>query len=173
MILDGYWKKELIKNAKELRFWCKFSKIYPHYAEHQVNKNILYSAIIIRKMFEDEKGFENYIKKKKHSTTMLRLMEYKASVMVYPFSGDKDFIIECVVPDNYDLKNIKTIEIELNKLCNQIIHSNVWSVAYAQENNKIKGVLFASDKEKANALYLIKTEEFIKAIEFCIENGII
>ena len=68
-------------------------------------------------------------------------------------------------------KKAVTEEIELNKLCNQIIHSFVWSVAYSEGLNKIRSVLFASDKAKAEVMYLLKPDEFIKAIDFCIENG--
>lgn len=171
MIFDGYWKKELIQNAKKLCFWCKCSKIYPSYAEHQINKMVLYSAVVMRKFFEDEKHAETTIKKVDMPMPTMKLLEYKVKVLVYPFSGDEEFIIENVIPGNYDCKNAVIEEIELNKLCNQIIHSYVWSVSYSKQSKKLNGMLFASDKAKTKELYLLELNEFIKAINFCVENG--
>lgn len=171
MIFDGYWKKELIQNAKKLCFWYKCLKIYPSYAEHQINKMVLYSAVIMRKLFEDEKHAETTIKKADMPMPPLKLLEYKVKVSVYPFLGDEEFIIENVIPEIYDCKNAIIEEIELNKLCNQIIHSYVWSVSYSKQSKKLNGLLFASDKAKAKELYLLELNEFIKAINFCVENG--
>ena len=171
MILDGYWKKELERNIRSLETWLKLSCAFSDYAKHQVNKAILYSAIIMRKMFEDEKGAEIALKKADMPMPPLQLLKYKVKVTVYPFVGDKSFIAERVIPDNYDCNNVVEKEIELNTLCNQIIHSFVWTVAHEQKKHKISGVLFASDKVKDNVLYLLKPQEFIKAIRFCIENG--
>ncbi len=174
MLLDGYWKKELKHNIKILKFGIKLSGKFTQYAEHQINKSILYSAIIIRKMFEDEKGAETYISKKK-SIPMppLKLLKYKVKVTAYPFSGNKDFIINRVIPNNYNHENAIEEQIELNKLCNQIIHSYLWSVVYERETFKICEVLFASDKAKSDVLYSLNLKEFIKAVEFCVENGTI
>lgn len=171
MILDGYWKKELERNIRSLETWLKLSCAFSDYAKHQVNKAILYSAIIMRKMFEDEKGAETANKKTDMPMPPLQLLKYKVKVTVYPFSGDKSFVTERVIPENYDCKSAVTEEIKLNTLCNQIIHSFVWTVAYEQKKRKITGVLFASDNAKDNVLYLLKPQEFIKAIRFCIENG--
>lgn len=171
MILDGYWKKELKHNIHILKLWMKLSKAFHDYAKHQINKSVLYSAVIIRKMFEDEKDAELELKKTTLPMPPLKLLKYKVKVRVYPFFGDERFIVERVIPENYDYKNAAIKDIELNKLCNQIIHSFVWSLAYDQDLKKIKSVLFASDKAKEDVLYLLELKEFIKAIDFCIENG--
>lgn len=171
MILDGYWKIELLRNKLSLKIWYKLGNVFNKLAEHQINKAILYSAVIMRKMFEDEKGAENEIKKTSMSMPPFNILKYKVNVTVYPFSGDKDFIVERVIPENYDYKKAVTKEIGLNKLCNQIIHSYVWSVVHSQ--NKIYGVMFASDKYKTDGAYLLVIEDFIRAIEFFIEEGTI
>ena len=171
MILDGYWKRELAHNKRSLKFWLKVGSVFDKYAEHQVNKAILYSAVIIRKMFEDEKGAETVLKNGNLPMPPLQLLKYKVKITAYPFSGDKDLIIERVIPDNYDYSKVYSEEVELNKVCNQIIHSFVWSIAYKQDAKKIHGVLFASDKSKTEVMYLLMPEDFIKAIDFCIEYG--
>ena len=169
MILDGYWKKELKHNIRHIKMWIKLSRIFGGFAEHQINKYTLYSAIVIRKMHEDETHGKKEIKKAKRPMPPFKLLEHKVNVTVYPFSGDKEFIVERVVPDNYDYNNIVEKEIELNTLCNQIIHSFVWETAREQETNKFLGLLFASDMAKETVLYLLEPQEFINAIEFCID----
>ena len=103
----------------------------------------------------------------------LELIKYKVKVIIYPFSGNENSIIERALPENYNQEEAFDDEIPLNTLCNQIIHSFVWSVVHEQNSLKICEVLFASDKEKANVLYALKPEDFIKAINFCIEKGTI
>ena len=173
MLQDGCWKKELKHNARLLAFWIKVSDKVGIYAEHKVNKYILYSAVIIRKMFEDEKGAETAFKKFNMHMPALELIKYKVKVTTYPFSGDENFIIERAIPENYNQEEAIDEEIPLNTLCNQIIHSFVWSVVHEQNSLKVCEVLFASDKEKTNILYALKPEDFIKAINFCIEKGTI
>ncbi len=173
MILDGCWKKELKYNARLLAFWIKVSDKVGIYAEHNVNKYILYSAIIIRKMLEDEKGAETALKNSNMHMPPLELLKYKVKVTTYPFSGDKNFIIERAIPENYNQEEVVNEEIPLNTLCNQIIHSFIWSVVHEQTSLKICEVVFASDKEKANVLYALNPEDFIKAINFCVEKGTI
>lgn len=171
MILDGYWKKELQRNIKSIKLWLKLSKVFTQYAEHQINQNILYSAIVMRKMFEDEKHYEKLCMKHRHPLPPFKLLKYEVEVKNCPFCGDKDFIIEQLIPENYDFKQSKTEKIELNFLCNQIIHSFVWSVVYYQNTRKIYGFAVASDRESNKNIYLFEIKEFIKAVEFCVENG--
>lgn len=171
MVCNGFWKNELKYNQLKLKLWLSLYGVFGEYADHQVSKIILYSVVIIRKMFEDEKGKESFIENKAIAERSLKLIKHKTRVVVYPFSGDKDFIVERVIPDNYDFKNLSIEELELNKLCNQIIHSYVWSVVHKPYSNEIYGVAFSSDKSKTEVLYLLEPKEFIKTIRFCIENG--
>ena len=115
MILDGYWKRELVHNKRMLKFWLKVGSVFDKYAEHQVNKSILYSAVIIRKMFEDEKAAETVLKNGNLPMPLLRLLNYKVKITAYPFSGDADLITERVIPDNYDYSKVYLEEVELNK----------------------------------------------------------
>lgn len=171
MLLDGYWKKELQRNIKNLKLWLRLSSVFTQYAEHMINQNILYSAIVMRKMFEDEKHYENLCVKNKHPQPRFELLKYKVEVRVSPFCGDKDFIFEQLIPGDYDFKQSKTEKVGLNFLCNQIIHSFKWSVVYFRNSRKVYGFSVASDKESDKNVYLFEINEFIKVMEFCIENG--
>ena len=53
MIFDGYWKQDVRALSREISLWRKF--LFPSkYAEHRLNRAILYSAAILRKIIEDE-----------------------------------------------------------------------------------------------------------------------
>ena len=172
MILDGYWKNELIKLIKQLKKWQNRSRLFHDYSEHQVSKAVLYSAVIIRKIFEDEKGIEKDIKHSQFMMPEFKILKYKLEVVESPFSGDKDFVIHRIIPENYDSSKAKTQLIALNDICNQIIHCYVWSVYYSSiADDKIRGVIFASDYAKETKSYALSLEEWIKAVEYCIENG--
>ncbi len=171
MIVDRFWKYELRYFIRMIKIWKRLAGIFTEYAEHQVNKAILYSAVILRKMFEDEKNAETEIKRTSLPMPQLQLLKCKVKVTVYPFSGDKNFIIERFIPDNYDYKNITVEELDMNKICNQILHSYVWSICYIHHTYQIYGVIFSSDRAKDNNAYLLHTEDWIKAINFCIRNG--
>lgn len=172
MILDGYWKRELFRNKLSLKLWLKLSAIgFRNYADHKVNKAILYSAVIMRKMFEDEKTAETQVKNSNAMMPPLRLLKYKVKVNVYPFTGDKNLISEYPWPDDYDFKNAVTEEIELNKLCNQILHAYSWAVVRRKGSKRISSVMFSSDRTKTELLYRLDPREFIKAIDYFVEHG--
>lgn len=179
MLFDGYWKKELIHNKKIIKKWRNRTGLFRDYAEHQVNKAILYSSVIIRKMFEDEKYAEKEIKKihleplpeGNIQLPALDIINYKAEVIVYPFEGDKELINNHMNLENYNRRDYVIKEIELNQICNLIIHSFVWSSVFCEGEKEIYGVVFSSDKEKANFLYLMQIDTFIKIIDFCLEKG--
>lgn len=172
MILDGYWKKELQCAIRTIKIWQRLSGLLRDYAQHQVSKAILYSAVIIRKMFEYEKGEELSIKKNNWPMLPLELLKYEIEVTEYPFSGDKDFIIERIIPENYNSSKAEMQKEALNTMCNQIIHSYIWSIYYSSSDlYRIAGVIFASDRAKEEKAYALRNEEWIKAIEYCLVNG--
>lgn len=171
MIFDGYWKKKLQRNIKSIKLWLKLSEVFTQYAEHQINQNILYSAIVMRKMFEDEKHYEKLCMKHRYPLPPFKLLKHEVDVSVSPFCGDEDFVFERLLPEDYDFKQTKVEKVGLNFLCNQIIHSFKWSVIYFQNSRKVYGFAVASDQESKKNVYIFEINEFIKAVEFCIENG--
>ena len=53
MIFDGRWKWELQKLSWAIAVWRRVPA-FSGFAEHQLNRAILYSATILRKLIEDE-----------------------------------------------------------------------------------------------------------------------
>lgn len=62
MIFDGQWKRELKTLSREIAFWRKMSFV-SGYAEHRLNRAVLYSATVLRKVIKDEVEAESIAKK--------------------------------------------------------------------------------------------------------------
>ncbi|MBQ8814604.1 MAG: hypothetical protein IJZ85_08935 [Lachnospiraceae bacterium] len=173
MILDNYWKLELRVIICALRIW----KIVPlvswfELLQHQVNKCILYSTIIVRKIIEDEKWAKD-VCDNSNGTPMpeFPILNAEINVYEYHFVGDKDWIGPKVVVDNYDVNNNKKIQFKLEHACNNIIHSYLWSLVFSEKHKKVKGFVTASDRFKDKYMYLVSIDEWLKALEYCIENA--
>lgn len=169
MILDGYWRIELHRYERRLKIWGRLCNGKSTYEEHQVNKYLLYSAAAIRKLIEDEADAKEQIEKASLSMPELALLHYDMPAVEYRFDGDKNDIIHKVIVDNYKTAG-KTITIEAKTICNSIIHSYIWNLAYGSKNKGIIGFFTASDFDKEKKLYLIKLSDWISYLAFCREN---
>lgn len=179
MIFDGYWKKELQIYVKRIKRWQKLSSsqlLNRKYVEHQLNKYILYSAIVIRKMIEEEKDAEKmseeFIKTNPDTPKLrLELLHYDVPVMRFAFSGDKDSILHNVIPDYYKGKG-EHDTLEGEYVGNNIIHSYIWGQGYSEAGKKrrIKGFFVSSDRFKDRYLYAISLEDWISYVLYCAEK---
>ncbi len=169
MILDGYWKSELHRYTLQLRFWSSLCRWTGSFAEHQVNKYLLYSAAIIRKLIEDEVDAKNEFQNSEYGIPELALLHYELPATEYPFDGDKDFILHKVVTDNYNAGS-RNVTVEAKIICNSIIHSYVWNLAYSEGKRGTAGFLTASDREKDKKLYFVTISDWIDYINYCKEK---
>lgn len=171
MINNKLWKDDLIKTIKDLSLWSK--KKYKRYmpkAEHIINRSFLYSAIIIRKAIEDDKDAKPYFDEHGLAEQMLRILYYNVPVITYDYLPENEFVNKKCYPDYYDMENAEEMQLPLNQICNQILHSYKWAVLYESDFKGIDGVLFASDKYKEKYVFLLKTDDWINAIKFVIDN---
>lgn len=145
---------------------CKWTGFF---AEHQVNKCLLYSAAIIKKLIEDEADAKKEFQNLGYGMLELALLHYELPVMEYPFEGDEDFILHKVVPDNYKAGS-KSITVEAKIICNSIIHSYIWNLAYSDAKRGTIGFLTASDREKDKKLYYVTIRDWIGYINYCKEK---
>ena len=171
MILDGYWKHELwsIKNGLSLwrRLWFA-----GQYAEHKINRALLYSAVIIRKIAEDEKDAERTIEKSQRPMPPLPIIKMSVPVKRYRHTDpDKFFVNSKVFLNDYDMQHAETDQLSLFQICNQIIHSYTWAVVH--QGQKIHGVLFASDREREKDVVYLTLEDWISTIQTVIDNSAI
>ena len=165
MILDRRWKNDLKVIKIKLEIISKL-KIKSSLIEHLVKKYYLYSAAIIRKTYEYQK--ENEPTKK--IDNFLYLIDYKVKVLSYDYIGDGDYVCYNLDKSDYDFSNSISCDIAVNCVCNQIIHSVVFSVIYDFDKNTICGISVSSSNFKYKKMYLIKIEEYINLIDHAIEN---
>lgn len=174
MIFDGYWKKELKYHIKQIKLWQHLSSNYNKYAEHQINKYVLYSAIVIRKMIEEEKNAKKHINASSLQMPALFLLDYKVPVMRFTFTGDESFIPHRIITDHYKDKAVID-SLEAKYVGNNIIHSHIWGLGYSNDKKKrrITGFMVSSDKYKEKFLYCIYLDDWISYIEYCIDKSVV
>lgn len=180
MILDGYWKIELLANSLKLKFWSFFLRSSEGFVAHQINKNVLHSAVIARKIYEDDihykKEADRYNKQRVEDQLSeihlpeMPLLTYRIDVTEFPFVGDKDFIIERIIPDNYSTGSNNNYLAK--DICNYVIHAFVWGVARYINSREVVFCV-ASDKNKEEKLILVRISDWIKYLKACIEYSVI
>ena len=169
MITDGYWRSELFFSKQKLRFWSFINRyIRSGLNEHRINREILYSSVVIRKIIDDCKEARSISRQCKWKEPPLTVMHYRAPLKEYPYTGD-GLVAYKVTVENYDYKNAKDIKMDLDQLCNKIIHSYVWSIVYS--GRKVHGIAFASDKEKTDKLFVLKISDWIDVLQMCIDEA--
>lgn len=174
MILDGYWKLELKKSIDALRFWRKAAGLlHMDYFDHQVNRQILYSAMIVRKIIEDEKLAENDLKVSTLPMLPFEILHSEIKVVEYPYTGDKDFVGVRPWLDNYDVDGSCSSKLMLEHACNSIIHSYVWDLVRYEKRKDIAGFLCASERYKSKCMYLIMLDDWIEKLQFCLDNSVV
>lgn len=170
MIVDGYWKLDLQQINYSLVFWSKMG--FGDFAEHQISRNLLYSAAIIRKIAEDEKEAEYAAGSNQMTMPPLPIIKMSVPVKRYRHTDpDKFFVNSKVFLDDYDLQHAETDKLSLFHACNQIIHSYAWAVVH--QGRRIHGVLFASDREKEKDILYLTLEDWTSTIKTVIDTSVI
>lgn len=169
MVFDGKWKWELKKLSWAISFW-KRTSAYSEYSKHQLNRAILYSAVIIRKAIEEETGLEKLAKDEKITLPGKNIKDFTISAIKFPYIGDEGWTFRgkvCV--SSYD--NGKNITLKPKELCNWIIHSYVWGVVGSDKQKGFIGFMVASDFDKEKLMYFVSFDEWQKLLDMAIENG--
>ena len=129
-----------------------------------MDRDLLYSAIILRKLVEDDaiaKKEINSIRKEYPNFPMplLKSLNVTVPVLSFEYVGEES-IIQRVCTDDY--KNAKKEEKNIKDICNWIIHSYVWRVTLGAS-----GFIVASDYDKSKTAYFVDLDDYIKALKDC------
>lgn len=152
-----------------MKFWSFVGRfIKTNLNEHRINREILYSSVVVRKIVDDCKEARSISRQHKWKEPPLEVMHYRVPLKEYPYIGD-GFVAYRVTVEDYDYKNAKDIKMDLDQLCNKIIHSYVWSIVYS--GKEVYGVAFASDKEKTDKLYLLRLSDWLDTLQLCIDEA--
>ena len=167
LMLDGYWKSEVKAQSLALKY-NRTIFLVPKLQEHVVNKAILMTAIISRKILEDEKWAERESRK---STLPWgfnsELTKTKMPVMVFPYYGEP-LPLGPVVPNHYGKGKEMTELVEY--IVNSVIHSYYWVLIGSPHSSYIEAFCVSSDRHK-DQLYYVKISDWIvwlqKVIKLC------
>ena len=172
MLLDGYWKRDLRWIKHSLGFWSSIRfRVFRDYAEHRVNRGLLLSAVIMRKIVEDEREIEDICKVANALPPSLPVIKISVPInRINHIDERKMFANSRVFLQDYDTENAIKEEVPLSFVCNQIIHSYAWALVYLN-GKKIYEVLFASDVKKEKAIYALVIRDWADVIQKVIDKA--
>ena len=171
-------------------------------AEHRLNRAILYSAIVLRKIIEEEaeaekiitasrknamseEDLETFFRNQGMSDEVVRLfveankqppafatLHYMVEIMEFPYKSEDDLTVRGMLSaDNYGAGKKTTLA--LQKICNHLVHSYVWSLTRDDDEKCYSGFMVSSDKFRGEFVCFISFDEWLKAIETAIEHSVI
>jgi len=108
------------------------------------------SAYAIRKLLEAEKLPDSI------ASSKIRVMSYPLIERV-PDSATWDRIDK-----HYDFTSEEVQTLDLDKLCNQFIHSFIWMRESDMERKRLVGIFVASDWARKTCLYRVDIESLIR-----------
>ena len=174
MVFDGHWKWEVQKLTWELSVWRKL--FFPsEYAEHRLNRAILYSATILRKIIEDETEAVAILKKNgaKPPHPMLPhklLVETKLPAIRYPYTGQEGWSLRSkLCPEDYGSGT--KVELTVKDVCNWLLHSYVWNLAWDSDKKSYAGFFVASDFDREKYVHAIHFSDWQTVLKLCLDES--
>jgi hypothetical protein len=145
-----YWKKDILnyskrlKKRKEQRKW--FDESFAN-----TEKDIMLSAFMIRKLFDSDK-----IDK--------RIENKEIQVVIFKSNGKKINKLKTIFQERYfELEKPNQSKLKLREICNQIIHSYIFSLI-TNEEQKLKSFWVASDYNKFKHLIEISIDNYVNIL---------
>ena len=169
MIFDGRGKWELQKLSWSISVWQRLP-VFHSFAEHQLNRAILYSATVLRKVIEDETEAEEIA-----STVGISLSKQETTHAIltatrYPYTAEEGWTVRgrvCIPAYGAG----QTVAIKAKNICNWLIHSYVWSLVYYSKRSGGKGFLVSSDFDKEKYVHFVSFDEWQRLINLAITHG--
>lgn len=169
MIFDGRWKWELKKQSWAISLWQK-APSYGEYGKHKLNRAVLYSATVLRKVIEDEIEAEEVAKEQNWTLPECKIMSGVISATKYPYTDEDGWAFRgkiCV--SSYGEGQAASLKVK--DVCNWLLHSYVWGVAGYADQKGFAGFLVASDFDKEKFVHFVSFDEWQKVIDVAIKNG--
>ena len=171
MIFDGHWKREVKVLSREISLWRRL--LFPSdYAKHRLNRAILYSAAILRKIIEDEWEAEKLFRKRGETIPHKLLLNAKLPAIRYPHIDEEKVFYRGKL-FHTDYGEGERVELTVQEVCNNLIHSYVWSLAWESNKKSYAGFFVASDRSKESCVYAIHFSDWQKILKLCMDESII
>lgn len=162
MIYDSRsWKRQLKRYARKLRLRRRFKIPSPllNSFRNSIDKIILYSAVITRKLIESNKLSDS-------------IDQYEFNVFCHKPRRNVDRLHRWVEDGDYEWDPTKKVSVLGKKLCNALIHSYVYSI-YFDNNHYLDGFFVSSDYDRNKILYQVNLADWIDYITLVSEDDII
>ena len=170
MIFDGRWKSELQKLSWAISVWRRLP-VFHSFSEHQLNRAILYSATILRKVIEDETEAEEIA-----STAGLSLPKQETTPAIltatrYPYTAEEGWTVRGIFRAG-DYCPGNAVSLKSKDVCNWLIHSCIWSLAQDAAGKCYNGFLVASDFDREKYIHFVSFDEWQRLIKLAIAHGV-
>jgi len=154
---DLYWRKDLIKFGERLERRYRQDK-WSNRIEYSVEKDVFLSFYIIRKLIERDRiegGIVNpQLLQEQYNVTM-----HPNVGRVQPLNSPKTFA------RNFQLFKTPIEKLKLEDICNQFIHSFIFS-PFVPSGNTMVGIFFASDRQCGKDSLKLSERDFLKLPSF-------
>ena len=151
IVESSYWKEDIQRIADRLQKRSK-QKRWPERSFYLVEKDVFIAFYGIRKLIE--------AKKLTQATEKMSIQLYTYPTTGYGVTRLNSHNIDRL----FDLEKPQKQTRELKFICNQIIHSYVFTPALTEDNG-LAGIMFSSERERNQSLYFMETDHLIKALK--------
>jgi hypothetical protein len=152
MIWDsGPWRVELCRLAARIEQRTR-QKRWQEASSARLEQDVFFAAYAVRKLLEA----------KKLSTS---ITDTVVVVKTYPrTSTQMDHMNWHHLGTHFDFERPTHGELRVGELCNQFIHSYVFSEWFEGEPARLSGLLFTSDRKRKSVLYHVQIAELVRLL---------
>ncbi|WP_062389949.1 hypothetical protein [Demequina iriomotensis] len=152
------WRDELLKSSLRLRRWNTQER-WTERTYFLAERDIMMSAYSIRRLIDSAKSSS-------------KLLSKRIPTVQYPLVGRKPMVLDRFDPEQfYDLQKGMRNDLEVGRLCNQVIHSFVFQI-YLEED-ATTSVVFVSDLDRGKHLHGIPFEVLADLFDYVGREEII
>lgn len=169
MVFDGHWKWEAQILSWELSIWSK--GLFPSkYAEHRINRAILYSATILRKIIEDEMEANSLFEERGTQLPHPFLLHTTLPAIRFLYTGEEGGTFRSKLCSE-DYRSGLKVALPVKDVCNWLLHSYVWSLGWSSGKNALNGFFVSSDYDKEKYVHAIQFSDWQNILKLCITES--
>lgn len=151
MINESYeWKQAIKRNNAYVRRYGKAALIDEDgYLLDRIQIRIVTNAFFVRRLIETP-------------NVATALMKEDVPVIAHPWTGSNVDYMNCHHLDQkYQINNPTAKRLRGGVLCDQIIHSFVWTWIFDESGENLRGFIVSSDRKKHSEVYVVDMDDWL------------